>query len=455
MRLTFEEGTLLLRDFAEGDPVPPAFVWDARVDMWRAQAHFYRDSLDFLRREGGCDNKAPRYRRFDLPQRQAPDPHPHQREALQGWRQNRSRGVVVLPTGSGKSQVGLAAIAATGRSALVVAPTIDLMNQWYDLLTHAFETEIGLLGGGYHELQDITASTYDSAYMHMERYGDRFGLIVFDEVHHLPGEMYSHAAEMALAPYRLGLTATPERADGRHVLLDSLVGPVVYQKGIRDLSGEYLAEYRVERRQVQMVAEERATYETAREEYQAFLSDKNIKMGSLKGWQRFVQLSASSNAGRRAMLAYRQHRKIALGTQSKLRVLEDILKAHPRDRVLVFTNDNETVYRIARTFLIPAITHQTRTKERRQLLQDFNAGDHLALVTSKVLNEGVNIPEANVAVILSGSATIREHVQRLGRILRRRAGKEAVLYEVISSDTVEDRISQRRRRHEAYADGGE
>ena len=84
------------------------------------------------------------------------------------------------------------------------------------------------------------------------------------------------------------------------------------------------------------------------------------------------------------------------------------------------------------------------------ILTAFNKGDYLALVASKVLNEGVNIPEANVAVVLSGSGTIREHVQRLGRILRHRQGKEAVLYEVVSKDTVEDRISDRRRRHEAY-----
>ena len=150
------------------------------------------------------------------------------------------------------------------------------------------------------------------------------------------------------------------------------------------------------------------------------------------------------------MQAYRRHRQIALGTTAKLRVLEDILKAHPRDRVLIFTNDNETVYQIACTFLVPAITHRTRTKERKGILQAFNQGDYLCLVTSKVLNEGVNIPEANVAVVLSGSGTIREHVQRLGRILRHRQGKEAVLYEVVSKDTVEDRISDRRRRHEAY-----
>jgi superfamily II DNA or RNA helicase len=456
MRLTFEEGTLLLRDFQETDPVPPAFVWDARVDQWRAQALFYRDAVEFLRQtHTEYKNTAPRYNKLSLQLNSPLQPHPHQQESLEGWQRHHSRGVVVLPTGAGKSQVGLMAMAQTNRSTLVVAPTIDLMNQWYDLLCNAFGGEVGLLGGGYHEIQDLTVSTYDSAYLHMERYGNRFGLVIFDEVHHLPGEMYSHAAEMAIAPYRLGLSATPERADGRHVLLDTLVGPIVYEKGIRDLSGDYLAEYRVERRQVQMVAEERAAYDAAHAEYHAFLDSKNVKMGSLKSWQQFVQLSARSSAGRRAMLAYRQHRKIALGTASKLRVLEDILKAHPRDRTLIFTNDNETVYEISRTFLIPAITHQTRTKERKELLEGFNQGTHLALITSKVLNEGVNIPEANVAVVLSGSSTIREHVQRLGRILRQREGKEAVLYEVVSKDTVEDRISARRRRHPAYAEAAD
>jgi superfamily II DNA or RNA helicase len=451
MRLTFEDGTLLLRDYRKGEPVPPAFVWDDRVDMWRAQALFYRESLEFMRQnDADLNNTAPRYNKLTLELKSTPEPHPHQRDALEAWKQRDCRGVVVLPTGSGKSQVGLMAMARVQRSTLVVAPTIDLMNQWYDLLSQTFGGEVGLLGGGYHELQDLTVSTYDSAYMHMERYGNQFGLIIFDEVHHLPGEMYSHAAEMSLAPYRLGLSATPERADGRHVLLNTLVGPTAYEKGIVELSGDYLAEYRVESRQVQMVAEERAIYETARSEYQDFLSQRSIKLGSLAAWRLFVQLSAQSSAGRRAMLAYQRHRKIALGTVSKIRVLEDILKIHPRDRVLIFTNDNETVYEISRIFLIPAITHQTKTKERKASLEAFNQGTYLAIVTSKVLNEGVNIPEANVAVVLSGSGTIREHVQRLGRILRKREGKQATLYEVISKDTVEDRISQRRRRHPAY-----
>lgn len=451
MRLTFEDGTLLLRDSSGDELVPAPFIWDARVDHWRAQALHYRQITDELRqRNSDIRNTAPRYNRLKLTLSDAPEPHPHQQESLDSWQSNGCRGVVVLPTGSGKSYVGLMAMALVGRSTLVVSPTIDLMNQWYDLLTSAFDTEVGIMGGGYHEVLDLTVTTYDSAYMHMERYGNRFGLLIFDEVHHLPGEMYSHAAEMSIAPYRLGLTATPERADGRHVLLDTLVGPTVYEKGIRELSGEYLSEYKVERRQVQMVAEERAAYEVAKTEYQDFLESKNIRLGSTESWRRFLYMSSRSSEGRRAMLAYRRHRKIAMGTASKMRVLEDILKSHPRDRVLIFTNDNETVYEISNTFLIPAITHQTRTKERKQILEAFNDGTYLALVTSKVLNEGVNIPDANVAVVLSGNATIREHVQRLGRILRKRQGKEAVLYEVVSKDTVEGRMSARRRQHPAY-----
>ena len=116
----------------------------------------------------------------------------------------------------------------------------------------------------------------------------------------------------------------------------------------------------------------------------------------------------------------------------------------------MFTHDNATAYRISKSFLIPCITHQTDIKERRAILNSFAEGVLPTIVTSRVLNEGVDIPSAEVAIILSGTGTVREHVQRLGRILRPSVGKQAILYEVVAEDTAEEYTSSRRRRHDAY-----
>ncbi len=158
----------------------------------------------------------------------------------------------------------------------------------------------------------------------------------------------------------------------------------------------------------------------------------------------FLIQSARSEDGRRAMKAYRNYKKIALGTTSKIHVLQDLLTRHKRDKVLIFTAENQMVYRISNDYLIPAITHETNVKERKFWLDAFNKGEVLALATSKVLNEGVNIPDASVAIILSGSGSSREHIQRLGRILRKKDDKQAILYEVVTRDTTEEYTSQKR-----------
>jgi superfamily II DNA or RNA helicase len=275
--------------------------------------------------------------------------------------------------------------------------------------------------------------------------GNQFGLVIFDECHHLPSSIYRYAAELAIAPFRLGLTATPERADGADLLLEQLIGPTVFRREAQELAGEYLADYSVVRINVQLNDEERAMYEQERSIFRQFLDEKRISLASLDGWQLFIAASARSEAGRRAMRAYRESKRIALGTNAKLRVLAELLKRHARERMLIFTAENEMVYCLSQRFFIPAITHQTGIKERSAWLESFNKGEVLALATSKVLNEGVNIPEAAVAVVLSGSGSSREHIQRLGRILRPSPGKEAVLYEVVTADTTEERISERRR----------
>src|SRR5262249_31617820 len=175
-----------------------------------------------------------------------------------------------------------------------------------------------------------------------------------------------------------------------------------------------------------------------------------ISMGSMQGWQRFIQETCRSPEGRAAFLAYREQKRIALAAPAKLHMLETLLERHAGARILIFTADNATVYQIARRYLVPAITHQTKTRERQQILQRFHSGEYTVLVTSQVLNEGVDVPAANVGIILSGTGSVREHVQRLGRLLRKHGDKQALLYEVVARGTAEEFTSERRRQHHAY-----
>lgn len=452
MKLLFDRGTLVLDEIEDTATIPPQFRFDNRVDKWRVPGYQYRPVIEYLvKHRIPYQDNARQYQELQRESTLTFDPHPYQIEAIQAWKDKKYRGVIELPTGSGKSYLGQMAIEMTKRSTLVVVPTIDLLHQWYSLLSSCFGNDlVGIIGGGYYEVNLLTVTTYQSAVNTMDRLGNQWGLLIFDECHHLPGEMYSHAAEMAIAPFRLAFTATLERQDGRHEILEDLIGPVVYQKGIKALAGEYLSEYEVKKTTVFLSKEEKARYGEALAERNQFLDAQHLSLSGLDGWRLFVIKSARSQEGRRAMLAHHEARKIAMGTESKLRALEAILKEHAADRVLIFTQDNETAYTISQEFLIPCITHQTDVKERKIILEAFSQGKYRFLVTSKALNEGVDVPEANVAVVLSGSGSVREHVQRLGRILRRKKGKQAVLYEVITKGTVEEYQSNRRRDHDAY-----
>jgi len=450
--ITFVAGTLVLHDVRRDTAwVPEACVWDDRIDCYRAPAVAYADVVRAITRaKVPFADEARRYEIFEQGARVMREPRPFQEEAVQAWRQHRCRGVVILPTGSGKTHVAMMAIHDRLRSTLVVAPTLDLVRQWYDQLRHAFVQGVGVIGGGDYNPQPITIITYDSAHLYMENLGNRFGLVIFDECHHLPGASYALAAKFCLAPFRLGLTATPERTDGKEEDLTHLIGPEVYQRSIVDLSGDYLAEYETERLVVELSPLDRQTYEKARGIYRTFLGLHGIQMSSPSGWKDFLIRASRSTEGRQALAAYRRQRQLALASSAKLDVVGELLHRHRTDRGILFTQDNATAYLVSRRFLIPIITHQTKIKERSEILEGLAKGVYNAVVTSKVLNEGVDVPDANVAIVISGSGSVREHVQRLGRVLRKKEGKQAILYELVSGGTGEAYTSERRREHIAY-----
>ncbi|MBX3192338.1 MAG: DEAD/DEAH box helicase family protein [Labilithrix sp.] len=451
--LSFNAGTIELRGAAEDAAFvrDTALAWDARAACFRAPAIAYADVIRALRADGvAIDDEARRYTELERRAIVHREPRPFQAEAVEAWRRARGRGVVVLPTGAGKTHVAVMAIEDRRRSALIVAPTLDLVRQWYDLLRATFGVRVGVIGGGDHDVQPLTVTTYDSAYLHMEHLGARFGLVVFDECHHLPSPTYALAARLCLAPYRLGLTATPERADGREAALDALIGPTVYRRDIGELAGEWLAEYETVELSVELTDEEREEHDAERKLYLGFVSKNGIRLGSPAGFGEFIMRASQSAEGRRAMRAYRRQRQLAFAASAKLAYVGLLLDRHQGDRALLFTQDNATAYEVARRFLVPAITHQTRVTERSDILAGLAEGRYAAIATSKVLNEGVDVRDANVAIVLSGSGSVREHVQRLGRILRKREGKRAILYELVTARTAETGTSERRRDHDAY-----
>jgi superfamily II DNA or RNA helicase len=287
-------------------------------------------------------------------------------------------------------------------------------------------------------------ATTESAYRNMPNLGARFGMLVVDEAHHFGGGIRDEALEMCAAPLRLGLTATaPEGAALER--LGDLLGPVVCQLSIQDLAGEWLADFDTVVLELPLTPSEQTQYGLASERFRAvFESYRRVNPRAL--WNEFVTTASRSEEGRAALAAFRFSRRITSYPSAKKAALAELLARHRSSRVLVFTSDNATAYTIAREHLVMPITCEINRAERDRALAAFRAGELRALVSSRVLNEGLDVPDAEVAMIVGGVSGGREHVQRVGRLLRPSPGKRATVYELIAAKTHEVRKAAERRR---------
>jgi len=455
VRLSFERGTLILTGLDRAG-IEAAFgssfwTWDHRIPAWRTEAIHYAEARAALTKHLGkrFHDEVPRPPNVKWPSIDLPTLRKEQQEALAAWKQAGCRGQVIMPTGTGKTEVALAAMAELGIATLVVAPVRDLMYQWHRRILRGLGCDAGIVGDNLFNIRPVTVTTYDSAYIHMAEMGARFGLIVFDEEHHLPGPCRREAATLSAAIMRMGLTATPERSDGLEKDLDWLIGPVVYRQEISHAKGKTLADYNVVRVPVALTTPEQVRYDESSQLVRSFIIARRKEKPGYS-WQDLCAESGKDPEARRAQKAYYAKKSIEDRAEEKLRVLEDLFRLHAREKTIVFAGSNAMAMDVSRRFLVPTLLNHSRKKERLAVLEGFAGGRFPVVVANQVLDEGVDVPEAKVAVVIGGHASTRQAKQRLGRILRKTGQAMATLYEVVCQDTKEEERSRQRRRSDAY-----
>jgi superfamily II DNA or RNA helicase len=452
--LEFDRGTLLLSSVGDKPAIDPTrgdWTWDDRVSAWRCDAINYTQvRRDLAERFGqGFKDDVPRPARVSWPKPALPELRPEQLEALSAWMKAGCRGQIIMPTGTGKTEVALAAMVQTGTATLVVAPIRDLMYQWHRRILKGLGYDAGIVGDNTFNLRPVTVTTYDSACIHMAQIGAIFGLLIFDEEHHLPGPTYREAAIMSTAGMRLGLTATPERYDGRQVDLDFLLGPVAYNMPFQEARGTTLADFSVVRIPVHLNQDEQAGYDQYSRQVRQFIAERRKEQPGYS-WQDLCADSGKDPAARLALKAYYLKQAIEDRAQEKLRILEDVFRLHAGQKTIIFAGSNAMAMEVSRRFLLPTILSHTRKKERLAVLDGFSTGEFPVIVANRVLDEGVDVPEAKVAVVIGGQASTRQAKQRLGRILRKTGNAPATLYEVVCETAGEIERSRQRRRSDAY-----
>ncbi|NJC72838.1 DEAD/DEAH box helicase [Planosporangium thailandense] len=343
----------------------------------------------------------------------------YQREAVDSFWAGGS-GVVVLPCGAGKTMVGAGAMAEAKATTLILVTNTVAGHQWKrELLarTSLTEDEIGEYSGERKEIRPVTIATYQvltsrrgGAFTHLDLFSARdWGLVIYDEVHLLPAPIFRFTADLQ-ARRRLGLTATLVREDGREGDVFSLIGPKRYDAPWKDIEAQgWIAPADCTEVRVTLTEEERMAYATAEPE---------------------------------------ERYRMAATARTKLPVVKAIVDKHAGDQVLVIGAYIDQLHQLSEYLDAPVVQGATTTKERERLFDAFRAGELSTLVISRVGNFSIDLPEAAVAIQVSGTYGSRqEEAQRLGRVLRPKAdGRQAHFYTVVARDTIDTEYAAHRQR---------
>lgn len=447
LHLVFDRGTIRLDGGHPHLESVPGVLWDDRTGCWRAAAYRHRElarSLDDA--EGMVVDGVSRTLRALTGPWEDPPLRGYQAGALGAWEASGRRGVVVLPTGAGKTRVAVAALASCKTGSLVLVPTRALLAQWKRELEHWYGGPVGVIGDGTFRMEGVTVITFESACRHMDRIGSEFELIVVDESHHFASGSRGEALEMSPAPMRLGLTATPPLPGSpEERRLGELIGPVVCEVSVGELVGTYLSTFQIVRLGVNLDPSEREQYEAWCAPFLELRRDY-LRAHREASWETCMRALAKSAEGRDAIAARQRAVALASFPQAKRVLTSSLLERHRGTKTLVFTAFAQDAYAVALENLIPVITAETGRSERAEILLRFGDGRFRAMVSARVLNEGIDVPDASVAILVAGTLGSREHVQRIGRVLRPGPDKRAIIYDLFTHQTLDDWRARARRR---------
>jgi superfamily II DNA or RNA helicase len=449
--LRFNKGVLTLDGIQpDASPVPKhEWVYSPAQNQWVADACLYPSVCSNTEKQFSADEVGNWQELPDLGESNLPALRPDQNEAVNAWLKIGQRGMIYMPTGTGKTEVALKLIKELGVSTLIVSPFRDLMHQWHRRIKHGLGYDAGIIGDNHRTVKPLSVTTYRSASIHMPTLGNRFEFIVFDEVHNLPGRVQGDAARMSAARYRLGLTATPFRTPSFDDEMARLIGPIAYDKRIAQAAGSTLAQYHIVKVPVYMTDAEQDLYD----ELSKTLRDHMAMKGKEKRGYNIMDLSKDSVRdleARRALRAYHKRLSMEDRAEGKLRAVEDVFQMQPDRPTIIFTGTNAMARAVSLKFMIPCLLSHCAKEERDWILTGFKQEKFKAVVACQILDEGVDLPSAKVGVILGGSTSILKAEQRLGRLLRLTGNVPATLYEVFCQDTSEVLRSRKRRKSDAY-----
>jgi superfamily II DNA or RNA helicase len=369
----------------------------------------------------------------------------YQEEAVKAWEKKWKRGVVALPTGSGKTVVGVAGISKINKPVLVIAFTVEQVRQWNEHCRKFLGVEALEMHSkqsrqpSWDEIDraDIVITTYHTAIRRPDVVASRRALII-DEVHHLPADVFKRIVEISPYEYVLGLSATPEREDGKHKELFPLIGGVVYSRSADELAEKgYLASFEIERIPVRLTLDEKRRYWDLIERYRELKGDRDFE-------ELIDDAKRGDESAAEALRIKSEARMIALASESKIRKIREIVDRHIDDKIIIFAEYVDQARKIAEALNADLITGDTPAKKRKEIFERFRSSPSGVLVITRVGDEGIDIPDASVGIIASGTGSKRQYIQRIGRLLRPKPGMRAIIYEIYTADTTEKFDIERR-----------